>query len=142
VSRARHALHRRARCRLTARGHPAEPGDDLYRGARGPGQGCPPDLEATARTPHRGWDRLKRADLSDAEHRGGGDMRHRRIAVGLVGLALMTAACSPGATTAPATAGAASAPASTAPSTEASASPATVGEGEGQLNLVAWPAYV
>jgi putative spermidine/putrescine transport system substrate-binding protein len=69
-------------------------------------------------------------------------MRHRRIAVGLVGLALMTAACSPGATTAPATAGAPSQAASTAPSTDASASPATVGEGEGQLNLVAWTDYV
>ena len=38
-----------------ARGHPAEPGDVLDRGARPARQGCPPDLEAAARTPRRGW---------------------------------------------------------------------------------------
>jgi len=70
-------------------------------------------------------------------------MRHRRIAVGFVGLALMAAACSPGATTAPATASSpASQAPSTEPSTEASPSAATVGEGEGELNLVAWTQYV
>ena len=37
--------------------HPAEPRDDLDRGARAAGQGCPPGLEATARAPHRGWGR-------------------------------------------------------------------------------------
>ena len=70
-------------------------------------------------------------------------MRHRRIAVGLVGLALMAAACSPGATTAPATASSpASQAPSTEPSTEASPSAATIGEGEGELNLVGWTQYV
>jgi putative spermidine/putrescine transport system substrate-binding protein len=70
-------------------------------------------------------------------------MRHRRIAVGLVGLALIAAACSPGATTAPATASTApSQAASTQPSTAPSASAATLGEGEGSLNLVAWTQYV
>ncbi len=73
-------------------------------------------------------------------------MRHHRIAVGLVGLALVAAACSPsGATTAPSTA-ASSEPttaASSAPSAAASPSGAgTVGEGEGALNLVAWTQYV
>ena len=43
-----------ARRRRPARRHPAEPGDDLDRGARPARQGCPPDLEATARTPRRG----------------------------------------------------------------------------------------
>jgi putative spermidine/putrescine transport system substrate-binding protein len=70
-------------------------------------------------------------------------MRYRKFAVGLVGLALIAAACSPGATTAPATASTApSTAASTEPSTAASASAATIGEGEGELSLVAWPAYV
>ena len=53
-----------------AHGHPAEPRDVLDRGARAAGQGCPPDLEATARTPHRGWGRLiaprSRAEEEDA----------------------------------------------------------------------------
>ena len=55
LPRPRHALHRRARRRGAARRHPAEPGDDLDRGARPARQGCPPDLEATARAPRRGW---------------------------------------------------------------------------------------
>ena len=41
-------------------GHATEPRDVLDRGARAAGQGCPPDLEATARAPHRGWDQLGR----------------------------------------------------------------------------------
>ena len=36
-----------------ARRHPAEPVDVLDRGARAAGQGCPADVEATARTPRR-----------------------------------------------------------------------------------------
>ena len=55
--------------RRPARGHPAEPRDVLDRGARAARQGCPPDLEATARTPHRGWGRLiaprRRAEEED-----------------------------------------------------------------------------
>jgi len=71
-------------------------------------------------------------------------MRHRRIAVGLVGLALISAACTGGgASNAPSTAPsvAPSVAATTEPSA-ASPSAATVGEGEGELDLVAWPAYV
>jgi putative spermidine/putrescine transport system substrate-binding protein len=69
-------------------------------------------------------------------------MRHRRILVGLVGLALIAAACTDAGRSP-----AASAP-STAPSTAASSEPstapsaATVGEGEGALSLVAWTDYV
>ena len=59
---------RRARAGLRARRHPAEPGDDLDRGARPGGQGCPPHLEATARAPRRGrratWRRRTRHDES------------------------------------------------------------------------------
>src|SRR5881409_48033 len=65
-------------------------------------------------------------------------MKGRRVAVGLAALALIAAACSSGggATTAPSVAPttAASAEPTTAAST--GASPATVGEGEGALNLV------
>ena len=50
LPRARHALHRGAGRRRPAGRHPAEPGDDLDRGARAAGPGCPPGLEATART--------------------------------------------------------------------------------------------
>ena len=46
-----HPLRRRARRGRRARRHPAEPGDVLDRGARAAGQGCPPDLEATAQLP-------------------------------------------------------------------------------------------
>ena len=52
-----------------ARRHAAEPGDVIDRGARPARQGCPPGLEATARTPHRGWgvtDRRRRSDHADA----------------------------------------------------------------------------
>ena len=85
----RHPLHRRARCRGAARRHPAEPCDDLDRGARATGQGCPPGLEATARTPHRGW---------GGQFRGGeNDMKHRRL-LALAGAAtLAVAACTGGA---------------------------------------------
>ena len=43
-----HALSRRARRRRRARRHPAEPGDDLDRGARPAGAGRPPGLETAA----------------------------------------------------------------------------------------------
>ena len=72
-------------------------------------------------------------------------MRHRQIVVGLAGLALVAAACTGGGATsaAPSAASVApSAPASVEPSTAASPSAATVGEGEGALNLVAWTQYV
>lgn len=73
-------------------------------------------------------------------------MRHRRIVAALTGVALLVGACSNnGASTAP-SAAASSAPsagASTAPSAAASPSGGgTVGEGEGELNLVAWTQYV
>jgi putative spermidine/putrescine transport system substrate-binding protein len=72
-------------------------------------------------------------------------MRHRRILVGLVGLALIAAACTGGggSSAAPSTASVApSVAASAEPSTAVSPSAATVGEGEGALNLVAWTQYV
>jgi putative spermidine/putrescine transport system substrate-binding protein len=70
-------------------------------------------------------------------------MRERKISVGLATLALIIAACSGGgATTAPSVAPTTAA--STEPSAPASTEPsaATVGEGEGALNLVAWTQYV
>lgn len=89
-------------------------------------------------------------------------MRHRRSLTALAGIAIVAAACSgggapsassPGSSPAPGTAAsaapttAASAAESTAPSTEPSVAPSasaagSVGEGEGALNLVAWPGYV
>jgi hypothetical protein len=73
-------------------------------------------------------------------------MQHRRIAVALAGIALISAACSGGSGTSTAPSAAASAPASEAPSAAAtSAAPsaaATLGPGEGELNLVAWTQYV
>ena len=72
-------------------------------------------------------------------------MRHRRIPVGLVGLALIAAACTGGGGSSAAPSAASAAPtvaASTEPSTAAEPSAATVGEGEGELNLVAWTQYV
>jgi putative spermidine/putrescine transport system substrate-binding protein len=71
-------------------------------------------------------------------------MLERKIAVGLAALALIAAACSSGggATSAPSAASsAASAAASGEPSGAASPA-ASLGEGEGALNLVAWAAYV
>jgi putative spermidine/putrescine transport system substrate-binding protein len=79
-------------------------------------------------------------------------MRSRKVLVGLTALTLLVAACSSsGATTAPSTAASAAAP-STAPSAATSEAPpaasastgtgGTVGEGEGELNLVAWTQYV
>ena len=69
LCRAGHALSRDPRRRRDPGRHPAEPRDVLDRGARTAGQGCPPDLEATARAPHRGWDQLGRRTAST---RGGG----------------------------------------------------------------------
>jgi putative spermidine/putrescine transport system substrate-binding protein len=72
-------------------------------------------------------------------------MRHRRILVGLVGLALIAAACTGGGGSSAAPSAASVAPsvaASVEPSSAASPSAATVGEGEGALNLVAWTQYV
>ena len=54
LPRSRHALRRRARRRRGARRDPAEPRDVLDRGARAARQGCPADMEATARTARRG----------------------------------------------------------------------------------------
>jgi putative spermidine/putrescine transport system substrate-binding protein len=78
-------------------------------------------------------------------------MQGRRIAVGLMGLTLIVAACGGGgASSSPSTAASAAAP-STAPSTAASGEPSgaaspsaggEVGPGEGELNLVAWAGYV
>ena len=112
-----HALHRRAGRRRAARGHPTEPGDDLERGARPARQGCPPHLEATARTPRRG---------RGGRYGGGGEdsMRNRRIVGLLAAGALLAAACSSGSGGSP------------APSAQAE-----LGAGEGALNLVIWAGY-
>ena len=74
-----HALHRRARGGRRARRHPAEPGDDLDRGARPGRQGCPPGLEATARAPRRGWGRTWRRHGTRMR---GGSLAHGAIVVG------------------------------------------------------------
>ncbi len=71
-------------------------------------------------------------------------MRYRRIAAALTGVALLVGACSSnGASTAPS---AAPSTAASAPASAGAASPSagggTVGEGEGELNLVAWTQYV
>jgi putative spermidine/putrescine transport system substrate-binding protein len=65
-------------------------------------------------------------------------MRYRKIAAALTGVALLVGACSTdGASTAPS---ASSAPAPSAAGPSAAGGP--VGEGEGELNLVAWTQYV
>ena len=73
-------------------------------------------------------------------------MRHRKIAVGLMGLALATSACTAGGASSAPTIGPSVLPstaASSEPSTAASPSAGgTIGEGEGELNLVAWTDYV
>ena len=58
---ARHPLPRRARRRRRARGHPAEPDDDLDRGPRAAGARCPPRLETAA---HPGDRRVERSARS------------------------------------------------------------------------------
>ena len=70
-----------------ARRHPAEPGDDLDRGARPGRQGCPPHLEATARAPRRGrggrsWRRRSRHEASEdpGAGRDGGRWPSRPVA--------------------------------------------------------------
>ena len=70
LPRARYPLYRDPRRGGRAGRHPAEPGDDLDRGARPARQGCPPRVEATAPAPHRGWGMIGR---------GGGVMRMRRM---------------------------------------------------------------
>ena len=94
-----------------------EPGDDLERGARPARQGCPPHLEATARTPRRG---------RGGRNGGGGDerMRNRRIVGLLAAGALVAAACTSGSGGSP------------APSAQAE-----LGAGEGALNLIIWAGY-
>jgi putative spermidine/putrescine transport system substrate-binding protein len=57
-------------------------------------------------------------------------MRHRRTAGALAGLALIVAACTGGGG------------ASGAPEASGAALPTEVGEGEGQLSVLAWPGYV
>ena len=56
LSRPGHPVRRRARRRHRPRGHPAEPVDVVDRGARHGGQGRPPRVGTTTRAPHRGWD--------------------------------------------------------------------------------------
>jgi putative spermidine/putrescine transport system substrate-binding protein len=74
-------------------------------------------------------------------------MQNRTWKVGVAGMALILAACSGGATPSPSSP-AASQPAASQPATSASAeapsasAPASLGEGEGELNLVAWAGYV
>ena len=112
----RHPLHRRARRRGAARRHPAEPCDDLDRGARATGQGCPPGMEATARAPHRGW---------GGQSRGGGGRHDDIEAPGPWPRAATSriAACS----------GAGGSP---APSAQAA-----LGAGEGEVDLIIWAGY-
>ena len=80
-----HALHRRARRGLRARRHPAEPRDDLDRGARPGRQGCPPHLEATARTLRRGREaEVEEESRHEESEDPGAGRRSRRCVVGRV----------------------------------------------------------
>lgn len=72
-------------------------------------------------------------------------MRIRGVMALTAAAAIVVGACSsPGASTAPSSSAAPSATAATsvAPSASAVSSPATVGQGEGSLNLIAWAGYV
>ena len=91
LPRAGHPLHRGAGRRGPARRHPAEPRDDLDRGARAEGHGCPPGLEATARacpSPMVPIEPRRRTGAEEEEASCG----HRRLAVGLVSGGLVAAA--------------------------------------------------
>jgi len=68
-------------------------------------------------------------------------MFQRRLGGVLTAIAVIAAACSPGATSAPTVAGTTTAPGTGAPAT-AAATQASLGAGEGALNLVAWAGYV
>jgi len=68
-------------------------------------------------------------------------MFQRRLGGVLTAIAVIAAACSPGATSAPTAACTTTAPGTGAPAT-AAATQASLGAGEGALNLVAWAGYV
>ena len=154
LSRTRHALHRHARRGDRPRGHSTESRDDLDRGARIAGPGCPAGVEATARSPRR------RRGLIEADRRRRIRMRTRSLVGLIAGVAILAGACSGGgastapsaaATTAPTTA--ASQPAASAGSAAPSTAAATpgpslptaeeLGSTQGQtINVLAWPGYV
>jgi hypothetical protein len=74
-------------------------------------------------------------------------MQKRTWKVGVAGVAMILSACGGGASPS-ASSPVASQPAASQPATSASAAapsasaPASVGEGEGELNLIAWAGYV
>jgi len=70
-------------------------------------------------------------------------MFKRRISAGVAAIAIVAAACgNGGASTAPTAAASQPSAASAAPSVAATQAAATLGPGEGALNLVAWSGYV
>ena len=120
-----YALHRGARRRRRARRHPAEPGDVVDRGARPAGQGCPPGLEATAQS-RPSLDAGPEASPAFRRKMRRRSMRKRRSPAALGGggdgrrCLSSTGGGTPG------------------------AEPADIelGDGEGELNVLAWPGYV
>jgi putative spermidine/putrescine transport system substrate-binding protein len=68
-------------------------------------------------------------------------MFQRRLGGAMTAIALIAAACSPGSSAAPTSGGATTAPVTGAPATPG-ATQASLGAGEGALNLVAWAGYV
>ena len=123
--------------RARARRHPAEPGDDLDRGARTARQGCPPACGSDSTTPRRGRGVIRRRRTGMRSHATWRSPRAARRR-GRMFERGASAAPSPLASAAAPSA----APSAAARRRRAEPRPASLGEGEGALNLVAWAGYV